>query len=93
LPLIEYGTLSTGVSINSIEYVVFADSFKSESLIIQSIGRSLRKFEGKETAIIYDLVDVLDISKKNNVFYRQFSERQKFYNKRKYPMEVVTINI
>lgn len=88
-----YGTLSTGVSINSIEYVIFADSFKSESLIIQSIGRSLRKFEGKELATIYDLVDVLDINQKNNVFYRQFTERQTFYNKRKYPLEIVTINL
>lgn len=88
-----YGTLSTGVSINSIEYVIFADSFKSESLIIQSIGRSLRKFDGKKMATIYDLVDVLDINQKNNSFYRQFTERKSFYEKRKYPFEITTINL
>lgn len=88
-----YGCLSTGISINSIEYVIFADSFKSESLIIQAIGRSLRKFSGKEVATIYDIVDILDINKCNNTFYRQFKEREKFYTKRKYPIHQTVIKI
>lgn len=88
-----YGTLSTGVSINSIQNVIFADSFKSESLIIQSIGRSLRKFDGKNIAIIWDIVDVLDIKEMNNVFCRQFNEREKFYIKRKYPYDKIKVNI
>ena len=53
-----FGTLSTGVSINAIFNVIFADSFKSEQIIIQSIGRALRLHEEKKTAIIFDLVDV-----------------------------------
>jgi superfamily II DNA or RNA helicase len=88
-----YGTLSTGVSIKSISHVVFADSFKSESLIIQSIGRALRLFDGKVIATIWDIVDVLDINQMNNTFYRQFEERQRFYIKRKYPHDIVKINL
>jgi len=88
-----FGTLSTGVSINSIEHILFCDSFKSESLIIQSIGRSLRKFDGKNIATIWDIVDVLDINQMNNFFYRQFSEREKFYRKRKYPYQILKLNL
>ena len=46
-----------GVSINHIMNIIFADSFKSESLIIQSIGRGLRLHEDKDVCIIYDLID------------------------------------
>jgi len=88
-----FGTVSTGVSINEIEYVIFADSFKSESLIIQSIGRSLRKSDGKFIATIYDLVDILDINACNNTFFRQYKEREDFYKKRKYPFDIIKINL
>ena len=87
-----YGTLSTGVSINNLFNCVFADSFKSEQTIIQSIGRALRLFEGKSKAIIFDLVDVFE-SDPSNIFYRQFLERQKFYNKREYPCTITKINL
>jgi superfamily II DNA or RNA helicase len=55
-----YGTLSTGVSINAIFNVIFADSFKSEQIIIQSIGRALRLHSEKKKANIFDLVDIFD---------------------------------
>ena len=60
MPLIEDGTLSTGVSINAIFNVIFADSFKSEQIIIQSIGRALRLHSDKKKAMIFDLVDVFN---------------------------------
>jgi len=88
-----FGTLSTGVSINSIFNVVFADSFKSEQVIIQSIGRALRLYEGKKEATIYDLVDILDVNGPQNVLLRHYKEREKFYIKRKYPFEIVTLNL
>lgn len=88
-----FGTLSTGVSINSIFNVVFADSFKSEQVIIQSIGRALRLYEGKIEATIYDLVDILDINGPANTLLRHYKEREKFYINRKYPFEIITINL
>jgi superfamily II DNA or RNA helicase len=87
------GTLSTGVSINAIFNVVFADSFKSEQVIIQSIGRSLRLHDEKKKAKIFDLVDVYDPNKFNNVLWGHFKERQKFYDKRKYPYKIIKINL
>lgn len=88
-----YGTLSTGVSINAIFNVIFADSFKSEQIIIQSIGRSLRLHSEKKKAMIFDLVDVFNPNNLNNILYRHFKEREKFYNKRKYPYKIIKINL
>lgn len=88
-----YGTLSTGVSINAIFNVIFADSFKSEQIIIQSIGRALRKHNQKQVATIFDVVDVFDAEKMNNILYKHFLEREKFYKKREYPYKVLKINL
>lgn len=88
-----YGTLSTGVSINAIFNVVFADSFKSEQIIIQSIGRALRLHTEKDKATIFDLVDVFDINNMSNILFRHFKEREKFYQKRQYPYKVIKINL
>jgi superfamily II DNA or RNA helicase len=88
-----YGTLSTGVSINAIFNVIFADSFKSEQIIIQSIGRALRKHDDKKIATIFDIVDVFDPKEMNNILYKHFLEREKFYKKRKYPYKVIKMNL
>jgi superfamily II DNA or RNA helicase len=88
-----YGTLSTGVSINAIFNVIFVDSFKSEQIIIQSIGRALRLHTDKTKAMIFDLVDVFDPKNMSNILFRHFKERQRMYDKRKYPYKVIKINL
>jgi superfamily II DNA or RNA helicase len=88
-----YGTLSTGVSINAIFNVIFVDSFKSEQIIIQSIGRALRLHSDKEKAIIFDLVDVFNSNNLNNILYKHFKEREKFYIKRMYPYKIIKVNL
>lgn len=88
-----FGTLSTGISINAIFNVVFADSFKSEQIIIQSIGRALRKHDQKKVATIFDLVDVFSPTQLNNILYNHYKERQKFYTKRKYPFKEIKMTI
>jgi superfamily II DNA or RNA helicase len=88
-----YGTLSTGVSINAIFNLIFTDSFKSEQIIIQSIGRALRKHDDKKVATIFDLVDVFKSEGFNNILYRHYTERQSFYDKRKYPYKITKINL
>lgn len=63
-----------------------ADSYKSEQIVIQSIGRLLRLFEGKEEALIFDLVDVFS-EKMDNILFKHYMERRKFYENKKYPFE------
>lgn len=88
-----YGTLSTGVSIKSITNIIMCDSFKSEQIIIQSIGRSLRLHKEKTRATIFDIVDVFDDNYKTvpNYLYKHYLERKKFYERREYPYESKTI--
>jgi superfamily II DNA or RNA helicase len=81
------------VSINAIFNVIFADSFKSEQIIIQSIGRALRKHDEKQVATIFDIVDVFDPNNMNNILFNHFKEREKFYKKRNYPYTVHKITI
>ena len=83
-----YGTLSTGVSINNLHNIIFAEGFKAEQRIIQSIGRALRLHEDKEVASIYDLVDVYTEEKSNNVYFRHGLERRDMYDKHEYPYKV-----
>jgi superfamily II DNA or RNA helicase len=88
-----FGTLSTGVSINAIFNVIFADSFKSEQIIIQSIGRGLRLHSDKDKVNIFDLVDVFEKEDHNNALFRHYKEREGFYIKRKYPFKILKINL
>jgi superfamily II DNA or RNA helicase len=87
-----FGTTSTGVSIKNLHYLIMADSFKSEQIIIQSIGRLLRLFDGKEKAVIFDLVDVFS-EKLDNILYGHYKERKKFYDARKYPYKEIKIKL
>lgn len=87
-----FGTLSTGVSVKNLHYLIMVDSFKSEQIVIQSIGRLLRLYEGKEKAIIFDLVDVFS-GDMNNILYAHYQERKKFYDKRGYPYSETKINL
>ena len=52
-----YGTFSTGISIKNIHNIFLTESFKSDTIIRQSIGRGLRKLAGKDTVKIVDFVD------------------------------------
>jgi superfamily II DNA or RNA helicase len=88
-----YGTLSTGVSIRAIFNVIFADSFKSEQIIIQSIGRGLRLHSDKDKVNIFDLVDIFKKDDLSNALYRHYKERESFYVKRKYPFKIIKVNL
>lgn len=86
--LATYGTLSTGVSIKNIHNIIFGESFRSEQRVIQSIGRSLRLYQTKKVASIYDLVDVFSEEKSNNVLLRHGFDRIKLYKKHEYPFKI-----
>lgn len=88
-----YMTLGTGISIKNLHYLILSDSFKSEQIVIQSIGRLLRLLENKSKAVIFDLVDIFESKSLNNILYRHYEERKKFYIKRKYPFVEKRVNL
>ncbi len=83
-----FGTLSTGVNIKSLEYVIFASPYKSEIKVLQSIGRILRKKEGKKQAVLLDIVDDMRWKTKENYCFKHFLNRYEIYKSEKFPVSV-----
>lgn len=54
-----FGTVSTGLTFKNIDYAIFAQSFKSPVIILQSLGRGLLRSENKKEFYLYDIIDVL----------------------------------
>lgn len=52
-----FGCISTGITFKNINYAIFAQSFRSDITIMQSIGRGLLPHEGKDAFYIYDIID------------------------------------
>lgn len=88
-----YGTFSTGINIKKLHNVVFASPSKSRVRNLQSIGRVLRKGEGKSMATLYDIAD--DISEKphKNYTLKHLEERIKIYQEENFKYEIIKINI
>jgi len=75
-----FGTFSTGISINNIHNVFFVESYKSEKIIRQSIGRGMRLRKGKERTQIIDFVDDFSFrGSSKNYLLKHGEERQKIY--------------
>ena len=85
-----YGTFSTGINIKRLHNIVFASPSKSRIRNLQSIGRVLRKGEGKEIATLYDIAD--DIGGQNYTL-RHLNERVNIYNGENFKYEVIKVNL
>lgn len=97
-----FGTLSTGVSINAINNIIFTQSFKKEQVIIQSIGRALRLHKDKKMAYIFDMVDIFNHDpyssertrkKFKNILFTHWEKRYKIYNDEEYPYDFLEVNL
>ena len=85
-----YGTFSTGINIKRLHNIVFASPSKSRIRNLQSIGRVLRKGEGKDIATLYDIAD--DIGGQNYTL-RHLNERVNIYNDENFKYEVIRVNL
>jgi superfamily II DNA or RNA helicase len=83
--LASYGTFSTGVNIKKIDNVVFASPSKSRIRNLQSIGRGLRKTEGKDSMRLFDISD--DLQCENHTL-NHLKERINIYNEESFPYEI-----
>ena len=83
--LASYGTFSTGVNIKRIDNIVFASPSKSRIRNLQSIGRGLRKVEGKESMRLFDIADDLQY---DNYTLEHLKERINIYNEENFPYEL-----
>ena len=81
-----YGVLSTGVTIRNVQQAIMAQSFKSEIVNIQAIGRGLLK-HNKEEFLVYDLIDVYPTGK----ILAQGKAKINIYKERNYDYEIIEV--
>ena len=87
-----YGTFSTGISVKNIHNIFFTESFKSEIVIRQSIGRGLRKHDTKDLLTIIDFVDDFRYASWDNYHIKHANERQRIYTEQSFPYVIKRIN-
>ena len=83
-----YGTFSTGISIKKIHNIFFTESFKSEVIIRQSIGRGLRQHESKDKVLIVDFVDDIRTDEWDNYLFKHGKARQSIYRQEKFDYNI-----
>lgn len=88
-----YGTFSTGINIKRLHNAIAAHPTKSIIRLLQSIGRILRKGEGKDTAKWFDIADELTWKSWVNHTLKHFSERLNAYVVEKFKYKIVTVEI
>jgi len=69
-----YQLFQQGINIPNLSHVMFGSSYKAKIRTLQSIGRSLRKFEGKKDSVIFDIVD-----HSNKYLPKHAKERMNYY--------------
>jgi superfamily II DNA or RNA helicase len=88
-----YGTFSTGINIKRLHNVIFASPSKSRIRNLQSIGRVLRKGNGKVKATLYDIADDISTKSRKNYTLNHLIERIKVYNEENFNYDIVNIPI
>ena len=88
-----FGTLSTGVSVKNIHNIFLVESYKSEVLIKQSLGRGMRLYEGKEKVNIIDFVDDFSFEESANYLMKHSLERIEIYKREKFEYKMYSVNL
>jgi superfamily II DNA or RNA helicase len=81
-----YGVAAVGINIPRIFNVVLIEPGKSFVRVIQSIGRGIRKAEGKDFVNIYDVTSSCKFAK------RHLTKRKEFYREANYPFDTAKLS-
>lgn len=98
-----YGVFSTGISVKNLHHVVLAHPVKSKVIILQTIGRVLRKHDSKSKANVWDIIDDMAILKKqkdgtfkrtnHNYALKHGLERIERYASERFDYSIKAVNI
>jgi superfamily II DNA or RNA helicase len=88
-----FGTFSTGISINNLHNIFLVESYKSEILIKQSLGRGMRLADDKDQVNIIDFVDDFTYDGKKNYLIKHSDERIKIYKREKFDYKIYSIDL
>jgi len=88
-----YGTFSSGISINNLHNIFLVESYKSEVLIKQSLGRGMRQMEGKEKVNIIDFVDDFSSPKYQNYLMKHSEARIQIYKNESFEYKIYKVKL
>ena len=88
-----YGCMSTGITLNNLCYGVLFESFKSNVVNMQSIGRGLGLSDIKNKYILYDIIDCFNPTITPKKIYLQGLAKIKIYDEEQYPYKIINVNI
>jgi superfamily II DNA or RNA helicase len=88
-----YGTFATGISINNLHNIFLVESYKSEVLIKQSLGRGMRKMEGKEKVNVVDFVDDFSSAKYQNYLMKHSTARIDIYKREGFQYKIFKVKL
>ena len=83
-----YGTLSTGITLANLCFGVLFESFKSNVINMQSIGRGLGLSVLKDEFVLYDVIDIFNKQYISNKIYLQGLAKCRKYDEEKYPYKI-----
>lgn len=86
-------TFSTGISVNNIHNIYLVESYKSENIIKQSIGRGMRKQIDKKKVNIIDFVDDFTWKGTPNYLMTHSDERIKIYDNEAFPYTIYNVDL
>jgi superfamily II DNA or RNA helicase len=88
-----YGCVGTGITLANLCFGVLFESFKSESLNMQSLGRGLGLSKYKDHYEVYDIVDKFADVIDSKRIWLQSRKRQKIYQENQYDYNVISVNL
>jgi superfamily II DNA or RNA helicase len=85
--------MGTGINIPNVSTIVMANPLKSDILLLQTIGRSIRLYEDKESSMIYDIIDNIPIKgKKENTTYGWKRDKTRIYETCKFKYDTLELD-
>lgn len=84
-----FGTMSTGITLPNLCHGILFESFKSNVVNMQSIGRGLGLSDMKDKYELYDCIDCFPTKK----LYLQGLAKIKLYKENRYPFDIKDVNI
>ena len=83
-----FGVISTGLTFKNVDYGIFAQSFKADTITRQSLGRLMLRTPEKSEFYLYDIIDEFPTKKLHN----QGLEKIKIYKSEghRHEIEVIT---
>ncbi len=88
-----FGTFSTGINIRNIHNIIFASPSKSVIRVLQSIGRGLRISDNGYTTNLYDIMDELKWSGRENFSMKHGNARITIYEREDFVFKIIGMKI